>query len=123
MIVAAVYLFDEEQDLKTTNGPTKEDLGEDLFAFMIYSEKTFAILQLVIGILTLSLNGYWVLGSSILVGLEMFAVSPEVLNQLIDTCGLFVTTLNLFFTLMKFGFIDISVTSLMEFETLEMFHW
>jgi hypothetical protein len=123
LIISLVYVFHPETDFNLKNGPLRSSLDEDLFFFMEHTERAFYIVLLIISILTLSLNGYWVVISQYLLGEEFpIIISNELLNQMIDSVGIFVTSINLIFTVIKMAFIDVSIPKLIRFDTIESFH-
>ena len=124
MIISIVYIAHPDEDLVTKNGIESSVFGGgDLFRFMKYTEKAFYITLLFISLITFSLNGYWVLASQYLLGNEYpIIISNELLNQTIDSVGLFVTSINLIYTIIKMSFIDVSVPKLVDFDSFESFH-
>ena len=68
LIISIVYVAYPDSDFNLKNGPTRVNLGEELFHFMEFSEKVFYWILLVIAILTFNLNGYWVVISQYLLG-------------------------------------------------------
>ena len=125
MLISMIYVFDSEWvDFTPESGPTKEDIGVELFSFMHYQEKAFYVVQFFIALATLGLNGYWALGNKIMLGQEFpIIISDELLYQLLDTLGLLVTSINLIFVVIKFFTIDVSVPFVMDYDTMEGFHW
>ena len=128
IIFGFTALFDPELMMTSRRGKLVIDLDDILLGQMNYTIQSFGILQVIVGIISFIFpNGYWPLITQALIFNEI--VDYATMSQIIDTLGIFISSMNVLFAFFRFLVVGVGVKEVIGspgyewYELLNLWDW